>query len=104
MLDMKAFTYHRLGTFGALGNQLWQIASTIGKALNNNGTARFPEWEYGKYFSVPQEYFGPIPEGNETVDLYPDYLQDLSHFVKHADHIIECFSPSKYSAQKIDAM
>jgi hypothetical protein len=47
----------------------------------------FPEWEYEKYFSVPEECFGPIREGHEIIDLFPDYLQDLSHFKRYSDRI-----------------
>lgn len=45
-----AVTYQQLGKFGRIGNQLFQIASTIGIARRNNMNHVFPEWEYSKYF------------------------------------------------------
>lgn len=43
-------TYLGLGNYGRFGNQLWQIASTIGIARKNGQPYSFPEWEYQKYF------------------------------------------------------
>lgn len=43
-------TFSRLGKKGNLGNQMFQIASTIGIALKNNQEFSFPKWEYSKYF------------------------------------------------------
>lgn len=36
--------------WGYLGNQLFEIASTIGIAEKNNVSYSFPEWKYSKYF------------------------------------------------------
>lgn len=49
-------TFTSLGNLGRLGNQLFQIASTIGIALKNNQHCGFNEWPYQKYFvhTVPQ--------------------------------------------------
>jgi hypothetical protein len=44
--------YSRLGSKGNFGNQLFQIASTIGIAMRNGQDFGFPEWEYSKYFSM----------------------------------------------------
>lgn len=43
-------TYSRLGKKGNLGNQLFQIASTIGLAKKHNHNYIFPIWEYEDYF------------------------------------------------------
>jgi hypothetical protein len=43
-------TFSRLGKKGNLGNQMFQIASTVGIALNNNQEFYFPKWEFSKYF------------------------------------------------------
>ncbi|WP_373940764.1 hypothetical protein OEG92_12140 [Polaribacter sejongensis] len=43
-------TFSRLGSKGRLGNQLFQIASTIGMAKKNSFDYCFPKWEYSKYF------------------------------------------------------
>lgn len=44
-------TFSRLGKKGNLGNQMFQIASTIGIALKNNQEFSFPKWEYSIYFT-----------------------------------------------------
>lgn len=49
-------TFLNLGKKGNLGNQLFQIASTIGIAESNNHRFCFPDWQYSKYF----EYDFPI--------------------------------------------
>lgn len=49
-------TFSRIGKKGNLGNQMFQIASTIGIALKNNQEFSFPDWEYSKYF------IGKFPE------------------------------------------
>ncbi|CAI2765385.1 alpha-1,2-fucosyltransferase [Flavobacterium collinsii] len=43
-------TYSKLGKKGNLGNQLFQIASTIGLAVENRQDFLFPEWKYQSYF------------------------------------------------------
>jgi Glycosyl transferase family 11 len=43
-------TYSNLGKKGNLGNQLFQIASTIGIADKNQQDYCFPFWEYSNYF------------------------------------------------------
>jgi len=42
--------YSKLGTKGNLGNQLFQIASTISIAKKNNHSCGFPEWRYSSSF------------------------------------------------------
>lgn len=43
-------SYSRLGSMGRLGNQLFQIASTIGIASENKEDYVFPSWKYSEYF------------------------------------------------------
>lgn len=43
-------TFLKLGYKGNLGNQLFQIASTIGLANKYGHEFCFPKWEYAKYF------------------------------------------------------
>ena len=69
-------TYRQLGRNGRLGNQLWQIASTIGIARRRGERAGFPFWRYRPYFSVPDEYF-PDLDTLHSHDLGLEYLQDL---------------------------
>ncbi len=69
-------TYRQLGRNGRLGNQLWQIASTLGIALRRGEAAGFPYWRYQPYFSVPDEFF-PDLDAAPSRDLGLDYLQDV---------------------------
>lgn len=43
-------TYSKIGKKGNLGNQLFQIASTIGLAVKNNLDFSFLDWKYQHYF------------------------------------------------------
>ena len=44
-------TYLNLGNYGRLGNQLWEIASTVGIATKNEHDFIFPNWTYNKFFN-----------------------------------------------------
>ena len=44
-------SFPNLGKLGRLGNQLFQIASTIGEAKRNQHLYCFPEWEYQDFFA-----------------------------------------------------
>jgi hypothetical protein len=75
-------TYRALGSNGRLGNQLWQVASTIGLAASIGKQARLPAWPYCDYFSFPGRFFnGPTGhESTEFASFIPEparpYLQD----------------------------
>jgi hypothetical protein len=49
--------FSQLGKYGRLGNQLFQVASTMGLAEKHGAQAAFPAWEYEQYFETP------IPHG-----------------------------------------
>lgn len=42
--------FNSLGRKGNLGNQLFQIASTVGLAIKHDKPVSFPDWEYSNYF------------------------------------------------------
>jgi hypothetical protein len=46
-------SFSKLGKHGNLGNQLFEIASTIGIATKHNVPCIFPEWEYARFFKGP---------------------------------------------------
>jgi hypothetical protein len=46
-------TFSKIGSFGRLGNQLFQIAAAIGLARKNNDIAKFVPWKYSEYFKNP---------------------------------------------------
>ena len=75
-------TFNQLGRHGEFGNQLFQIAATIGHALKVNDEYIFPKWlgimskdEYSKYF------LNPIPE-NENLKQ-TKHVWNEPHFQYH---------------------
>ena len=88
-------TFSKLGFKGNLGNQLFQIASTIGIAEKNGHTFSFPLWQYSKFFKnqlpvtsledvfedLKEEKFNyyewKFAEGNYAID---GWLQSESYF------------------------
>lgn len=49
-MSARNISFSQLGKNGRLGNQLFQIHSTLGIAERLGATAAFPAWEYEKYF------------------------------------------------------
>lgn len=97
-------TFSQLGNYGRLGNQLFQVAGTIGIAEKNNQPWCFPEWnnpftgdfhEYIKH-SYKQIY---VPWGYKDVVLglsfdydIHGYLQSEKYFNHCRDRIKELFT------------
>lgn len=86
-------TYSQLGQNGRLGNQLWQIASTIGIATLHNTSWSFPDWPYRPYFQMPDDWFTGQQgiEADGLAERLPGaarpYLQD-SYYVQVVEEII----------------
>src|SRR5262245_36764856 len=90
----QAVTYTPLGRYGRLGNQLFQIAATIGIAQNRGERVLLPpRWEYRSRFSLPDSLFAHGLSGifgrlaaAESYDLTgidprrKHYLQALRHW------------------------
>lgn len=55
-------SFAQLGHYGRLGNQLFQIAATIGLATKHNMLPAFPNWEYSKYFNLSGKVVKMSPE------------------------------------------
>jgi hypothetical protein len=51
-----------LGQSGRLGNQMFQIAATIGVARKNGLECVFPPWDYADYFRKPVPQSAQLPE------------------------------------------
>lgn len=90
-----------LGQCGRLGNQLWQIASTIGIAARHNEQVCFPKWDYARFFSVPDGHFVSNVYGQPVQNFVPylapearDYLQDYNLWAPVQNHIRAIFQPS----------
>ena len=96
---------------GRLGNQLFQIASTIGIATDNNIPYKFKEWSYQEYFQKKLPVFNPdftsAPERVEEREMfryhkyklcnYKDYytygyFQSYKYFREHS---LDYFEPTE---------
>lgn len=106
-------TYSRLGFMGRLGNQMFQIAATIAYGLEHNKEARFPKWDYSKYFNhklnlldqsvnsdhsifcyqEPHFHYSEIPKIEGDVGLV-GFFQSEKYFKKHESEIRDIFSLS----------
>jgi hypothetical protein len=87
----KYLTFRNLEKVGRLGNQLWQIASTIGLARRHGMEPRFPPgWSYRKWFSIPDEMFSHVHMDERT----RIYMQDLSFIAEVEGEVRSYFRPS----------
>jgi hypothetical protein len=112
---MGVVTYNNIGGFGRLGNQMFQIASTIGIALDNDIDYCFNHWvcrytgsDFNHYMEEPlpkggltppiqhkqENNFGytPIKLDKNTNYMLFGYFQSEKYFKHHRKHILERFS------------
>ena len=70
-------TFISLGKLGRLGNQMFQIASTIGIARKLGTGYCFPEWEYQDFFNKKLQEMVIVPQitGDEGQSDYRDMSQ-----------------------------
>lgn len=102
-------TYPELSKAGRLGNQLWEIAATIGIAVIRDEDVQFPRWDYQPYFCVPDRMFVDDPVGTLATEYvsYMDpraraYLQDAA-LVSHIEPVLrEYFLPSTLARGMLD--
>jgi hypothetical protein len=107
-------TYLNLGNYGRLGNQLFQIASTIGIAVRNNTSYGFPMWRYTSQFDgnfpiAPALNFKTYKEDSPyyreiNLDTNYDwnldgYFQSWKYFDHCKDLILDTF---RFNHSKID--
>lgn len=101
-------TFSALSQAGRLGNQLWQIAATLGIAQARNENVSFPPWDYEPYFSVPAALFND--KGGTDVTVFVDhldprarpYLQDY-RLIRDVEHIVrQYFRPSELAAKTLN--
>ncbi len=100
-------SFKQLGSMGRLGNQLFQIATTIALAERNNDKYIFPNWEYSKYFNLydcfsdnintsstylePRFEYSPIPyKPNLNIQ---GFFQSDKYFIDHQDLIQQLLTP-----------
>lgn len=105
-------TFRELGNipyFGRLGNQLWEIASTIGIADSLNIPFYFPTWTYSRYFKheLPQksydELFSPRTKtftekqfNYEAIILDTRYDWDLIGYYQSWKYFVNSFDKVRY--------
>jgi hypothetical protein len=107
---VSLLTFRRLERHGRLGNQMWQLASTIGIAERIGATPIFPRWSYAAYFSLPEDlWVDEVPA--EAVDAeatthvehiasrHRGYLQDRALWAHIEDRIVGYFQPSPLALQ-----
>jgi hypothetical protein len=111
-------TFSQLGKHGEFGNQLFQIAATIGHSIKSNQDYMFPRWiglisqeDYSRYFQNPIKqtdnlpnpdmffkephfYYQEIPILNKNLDLF-GYFQSEKYFEHCKNDIINIFQPNK---------
>jgi hypothetical protein len=100
-------SYPDLGKLGRLGNHLFQIAATIGVALDNGDEWGFPRWVHENRFPMAGRFHDSIPGGpvyKETRFAYdpipyrPDlrlhgYFQSERYFGRHAETVRRHLTP-----------
>lgn len=89
-------TFSKLGVSGRLGNQLWQIMSTVGIA--DGMSVNFPRWNYSAWFQFP-DFFNDIP-GDDVADTHDDYLQDVA-YVQHVRHLAKQWIRPSVRARRV---
>jgi len=74
-------TFSELGRYGRLGNQLFQIAATLGIANKNNDLAVFPKW-FCNYTGKDMSTFfkNPINESFTSNEVYQPYPEAFFHY------------------------
>ena len=112
-----AVTFSSLGKYGRLGNQMFQIASTIGIATRNKQEYGFPEWinhddlirfdtkedvNVGKWFKplpgVPDGKYQklPLPWGYNVVKLDKGKDYDIEGHMQSERYFFHCRDIIKY--------
>ena len=103
-------TFQQLGSFGRLGNQMFQIAAVLGHAIKHNVQAVFPKWEYDPWFNgklnqtlssaaIKKHYrergfpFQNIPQLDGL--SISGYFQSEKYFEHCQEQIRSVFSPSR---------
>ena len=70
-------SFSQLGNHGRLGNQLFEIHSTMGMAERYSAEAAFPEWKYETYFDPPLPH-GELQTKKETEQHFHFYNWGLT--------------------------
>lgn len=107
-MSQGVFSFSKLGNYGRLGNQLFQIAATIGLAEKHGCKTAFPRWQYAEFFermlpafdsiefdykvSEPHFHFSDLTlDRSKRVDL-EGYFQSEKYFIESKTEISKLFS------------
>ena len=107
---MKPIEYRGLGQHGRLGNQLWQIAASVGVArILGRPVQVDPNWLYRAFFSLPDEWYGDGPSEHVAKRIDPNpwiarYCQVPFLWEHCADEIREAFAPSARARAVLDSL
>lgn len=85
--------FSKLGAYGRAGNQLFQLAGTLGLANKLNAQVSFPKWGYEKYFfnELPREFDGfPTNQVKEKEFNYHEWD------IKEDSDLLGYFQSEKY--------
>lgn len=85
-------SFSKLGRHGRIGNQLFQIMSTLGIAQRQGLQGYFPAWSYEQYFDLS------LPHGHDTINQYKEehfHYYDLPQFTRDTD-LFGYFQSEKY--------
>lgn len=93
-------TYERLGNNGGLGNQLFQLFSTIGISRQQNKKCSFPYWPYLKYTRIPEFFFSNL----SGEDLGILFYQDYNYFLNIENEILEWFQPHETYLNELQSL
>jgi len=113
--DTKFVTFP-LGDLGRLGNQLFQIAATIGIARRNGCTFIFPQWPDARYFEFPipqvryfREFRRQMPRTFAYEEIVIDrttelrgYFQSERYFSHCEDEVRHYFTPHHALVQLLE--
>ncbi|MDR1383071.1 MAG: alpha-1,2-fucosyltransferase [Planctomycetaceae bacterium] len=108
-------TFQELGRRGRLGNQLFQIATTIGIARRNRCKFIFPKWKYSHFFAHPlpqadevtfeqtyyEQHFCYYPVEIQTSANLSGYFQSEKYFKECEDEIRRYFTPNEKLAAMV---
>src|ERR1700731_1284051 len=110
------FVTFPLGEMGRFGNQLFQIAATIGIARRNGCSFVFPIWPYARHFEFPipqsrfiREFERRMPRtfGYEDIAIHRTtelrgYFQSERYFTHCQDEVRHYFTPHHALAQLLE--
>jgi hypothetical protein len=89
-------TFEHLGMIGRFGNQLFQIAATIGAARRNKCATGFAPWPYESLFA------SPLPRPIEPLPPTIPLVEPTYHYqpidVREPCHLIGFYQSEKYFA------